>query len=81
MTIDESLGWIFAICCVIVLVWTLYTFTFGLQVDPVINNGYGHGEGSPTNQNDTYIVCNGTDCEVTTSPWIIVGNGVEAGEP
>lgn len=35
------------------------------------STGFGHGEGDPkTNQNTTYVECNGKVCNVTVIPWV-----------
>ena len=57
MTIEEFLGCVFAVCCLIVIGWGLYAFAFGWQAEPSIkwidNNGSGHGEGNPYTRNGT----------------------------
>jgi hypothetical protein len=65
MTIEEFLGCVFAVCCLIVIGWGLYAFAFGLQVEPSINNGSGHGGGNPYvwNRSGTCEILVGVDNE------------------
>jgi hypothetical protein len=38
---------------------------------PSNSTGFGQGEGDPdTNQNTTYVECNGEVCNVTKIPWV-----------